>query len=68
MKTFNVHFTSDVWESIKIEANSEKEAEDLFHQGKWGDEAPEEHGKENLKVDTVEEIDPTTDRPIKKDK
>tara|TARA_R100001198_G_scaffold9728_1_gene4294 strand:+ start:586 stop:792 length:207 start_codon:yes stop_codon:yes gene_type:complete len=68
MKTYKVHFTSDVWESINIEANSKKEAEDLFHKGEWGDEAPEEHGKENLRLDVVEEVDPTTDRPIEKDK
>jgi len=42
MKTFKVHFTSDVWESIKIEAETKEQAEKLFHQGEWGDEAPEE--------------------------
>ncbi len=56
MKTFKVHFTSDVWESIKIEAETKEQAEKLFHQGEWGDETPEEHGKENLKVDTVDEV------------
>ena len=56
MKTFKVHFTSDVWESIEIEAETKEQAEKLFHQGEWGDEAPEEHGKENLKVDTVDEV------------
>ncbi len=56
MKTFKVNFTSDVWESIKIEAETKEQAEKLFHQGEWGDEAPEEHGKENLKVDTVDEV------------
>jgi hypothetical protein len=68
MKTYKVHFTSDLWESINIEANSKQEAEDIFHTGEWGDEDPEEHGKENLKVDVVEEVDPITDRPIEKDK
>ena len=45
MKTYKVHFTSDLWESINIEANSKQEAEDIFHTGEWGDEDPEEHEK-----------------------
>ncbi len=55
MKTFNVHFTSDVWESIEIEAETKEQAEEKFHKGEWGNETPEEHGKENLKVDSVKE-------------
>ena len=56
MKIFKVHFTSDVWESIEIEANNTNEAKEKFHKGEWDQVDTEEHGKENLKVDTVEKI------------
>ena len=56
MKTYTVHFTSDVWESIEIEANNTNEAKEKFHKGEWDQADTEEHGKENLKVDTVDEV------------
>ena len=33
MKKYEVSYTSDIWETVIIEANSKKEAEDLFHKG-----------------------------------
>ena len=67
-KTYKIHFTSDVYETVEVEAGSSKQAEEKLHKGEIDLSEAEEQGKENLKVDTVEEIDPTTDRPIKKDK
>jgi len=56
MATYKIHFTSDVWESIDIEAKNTNEAKEKFHKGEWDQADTEEHGKENLKVDTVEKI------------
>ena len=33
MKTYKIHYTADVWNSITIEASSKAEAERLFHSG-----------------------------------
>jgi len=56
MATYKIHFTSDVWESIDIEAKNTNEAKEKFHKGEWDQEGTDEHGKENLKIDTVEKI------------
>ena len=56
MATYKIHFTSDVWESIDIEAKNTNEAKEKFHKDEWDQVDTEEHGKENLKVDTVEKI------------
>jgi uncharacterized protein YjdB len=70
MKKYEISYTSDIWETVIIEANSKKEAEDLFNQGEHYEQGhdPIEQGKENLKIESVEEVDPDTERPIKKDK
>ena len=70
MKKYEISYTSDVWETVIIEANSKEEAEKLFSQGEHYEQGydPEEQGKENLKIESVEEVDFTTERPIKKDK
>ena len=70
MKKYEISYTSDIWETVIIEANSKKEAEDLFNQGEHYEQGhdPEERGQENLKIESVEEVDPDTERPIKKDK
>ena len=70
MKKYEISYTSDVWETVIIEAASKEEAEKLFNQNEHYEQGhhPEERGKENLKIESVEEVDPDTERPIKKDK
>ena len=50
--------------------NNRQLAEELFHQGEHYEQGhdPVEQGKENLKIESVEEVDPDTERPIKKDR
>ena len=50
--------------------NTKEEAEKLFAQNEHYEQGhdPVEQGKENLKIESVEEVDPDTERPIKKDK
>ena len=55
-KTYKIHFTSDVYETVEVEAESSKQAEEKFHKGEIDLSEAEEHGKENLKVDSVEEV------------
>ena len=55
-KTYKIHFTSDVYEPVEVEAESSKQAEEKFHKGEIDFSEAEEQGKENLKVDSVEEI------------
>ena len=64
MKKYEISYTSDIWETVIIEANSKKEAEDLFNQGEHYEQGhdPEEQGKENLKIESVEEVDPDTEQ------
>ena len=54
-KRYKVHYTADIWEVVEIEADSKKEAEDKFLEGKY-EETGEEMGRENLKVDLIEEV------------
>ena len=54
-KRYKVHYTADIWEVVEIEADSKKEAEDKFLEGKY-EEPGEEMGRENLKVDLIEEV------------
>ena len=56
MPKYKVHFVSDVYETIEVEANSPKEAEYKFLKGDVDLADAKEEVKENLKVDTVEEI------------
>jgi len=56
-KTYTIHFTSDVYETVEVEAESPKQAEEKFHKGEIDLSEAEEHSKENLKIDTVEEKD-----------
>ena len=55
-KTFKISFTSDVWETNEVEANSKKEAQDKFDKGEYDLSNSIEMGKENLKVDLIEKI------------
>ena len=56
MKTYKIYFTSNVSESIEVEASSEKEAEDKFDAGEFDLSDAKEEGRENLEVDLIEEI------------
>ena len=56
MKKYKVHFVSDVYETIEVEANSPKEAEDKFDAGEFDLSDAKEEGRENLEVDLIEEI------------
>ena len=56
MKKYKVHFTSDVDETVEVEAKSPKEAEDKFLKGEVDLAEANEEAKENLKVYLVEEI------------
>ena len=69
-KKYEISYTSDIWETVIIEADSKEEAEKLFGEGEHYEQGhePVEQGKENLKIESVEEVDPDTERPIKKDK
>jgi len=55
-KTYKIHFTSDVYETVEVEAASSKQAEEKFHKGEIDLSEAEEQGKENLKIDNVEEV------------
>jgi hypothetical protein len=55
-KTYKIHFTSDVYETVEVDAESPKQAEEKFHKGEIDLSEAEEQSKENLKVDTVEEV------------
>ena len=56
MKTYKIYFTSDILESIEVEASSEKEAKDMFETGVLDLSDAKEETQENLKLDTVKEI------------
>ena len=55
-KTYKIHFTSDVYETVEVEAANSKQAEEKFHKGEIDLSEAEEQGKENLKGDSVDEI------------
>ena len=55
MKTFIIHYTSDIWEKVEVEATSKKEAIDKFDRGDVEFENSVEMGKENLKIDMIED-------------
>ena len=58
MKTYKLHYTADVWNSITIEASSKAEAERLFNSGEHYNQGydPVEEGMENVKIDMIEEV------------
>ena len=56
MKNFIIHFTSDVYETVEVEAENTNDAKEKFHKGEIDFSEAEEHFKENLKVDSVEEV------------
>ena len=56
MKTYRIHFLSDVYETVEVEAENTNDAKEKFHKGEIDLSEAEEQGKENLKVDAVEEV------------
>ena len=52
-KKYEISYTSDIWETVIIEADSKEEAEKLFGEGEHYEQGhePVEQGKENLKID-----------------
>ena len=61
MPRFKVHYVADIWESVIVEADSKKHAQELFeiHDDNYfeaREDEPEQHGMENIKVDVVEEL------------
>ena len=56
MKTYKIYFTSDILESVEVEASSEKEARNKFDTGELDLSDAKEEGKENLQIDVVKEL------------
>ena len=56
MKTYKIHFTSDIYETVEVEASSKLDAQKKFDMGEVDFANAEEKAKENLKIDLVEEI------------
>ncbi len=57
MKTYKVHFLSDLHESVEVEAESKKEAEEKFDSGEIDLSDADELNKENVRIDLVEEVE-----------
>jgi len=60
MPRYKVHYTADIWETVIVEADTPKKAQELFetHDDKYfeaREDEPEQMGMENIKVDKVEE-------------
>jgi hypothetical protein len=56
MTTYKIHYSSDIWETVEVEADSKEKAEEMFHSGEINLSDAEEHGKENLTIDRIEEV------------
>ena len=61
MPRFKVHYVADIWESVIVEADSKKHAQELFetHDDNYfeaREDEPELHGMENIEVDLIEEV------------
>jgi uncharacterized protein YdgA (DUF945 family) len=57
MPKYKIHFTSDVYETVEVDAKNTNEAKEKFHKGEINFSDAEEMGKENLKVDVVEKVE-----------
>jgi hypothetical protein len=60
MPRYKVHYTADVWEYVIVEADTPKQAQDLFesHDDKYfeaREDEPIQMGMENIKVDKIQE-------------
>ena len=60
MPRYKVHYSASVWEYVIVEADTPKQAQELFetHDDKYfeaREDEPEQMGMENIKVDMVEE-------------
>ena len=56
MTKYKIHFISDVYETVEVDASSKEEAEDKFHKGEIDLSDAKEELKENLKIDSTEEV------------
>ena len=61
MPRFKIHYTADIWESVIVEAENKKKAQELFetHDDEYfetREDEPDQMGMENIKVDIVEEL------------
>ena len=56
MTTYKIHYSSEIWETVEVEAESKEKAEEMFHNGEINLSDAEEQGKENLTIDKIEEI------------
>jgi len=56
MKTYKIYFTSDILESIEVDASSEKDARDKFETGELDLSDAKQEEKENLEIDVIEEV------------
>ena len=56
MNKYKIHYSSEIWETVEVEASSKEKAEEMFHSGEINLSDAEEHGKENLTIDKIEEI------------
>jgi len=61
MPRFKIHYTADIWETVIVEAENKKKAQELFetHDDKYfeaREDEPELHGMENIEVDLIEEV------------
>ena len=61
MPRYKVHYSADVWEYVIVEADTPKQAQELFetHDDKYfeaREDEPDQMGMENIKVDIVEEL------------
>ena len=61
MPRFKIHYTADIWETVIVEAENKKKAQELFetHDDEYfeaREDEPEQHGMENIEVDLIEEV------------
>jgi len=61
MPRFKIHYTADIWETVIVETENKKKAQELFetHDDEYfeaREDEPDQMGMENIKVDKVEEL------------
>ena len=56
MKRYKLHFLSDLWEAIEVEGKNTNDVKERFYKGEIDLSDAEEMGKENVRVDVIEEI------------
>ena len=56
MKKYKIHYHSDIYETLEVEAESKLDAQKKFDMGEVDFSEANEEGKENLEVEKIEEI------------